>query len=212
MNTSESTSAISKALVAFQAEITNPGKDATGQVGSRRYKYTSLPNLVDHIRKKLASHGMAVIQSVETDERGWVGCTTRIIHDSGEWIESAPLTLPLGNKEDAQGGGIACTYSRRYSLAAMLNLAPDDDDDAASISGGKVVEGKEFTNSVFEGYWYGVFRDNEGTAEFHKSATSILAEVRKTKRWTDPKNKIAYDVTDPELDRVGKSMARQWKK
>jgi len=50
------------------------------------------------------------------------------MHASGEWIRSA-LYVPV-TKKDAQGFGSAITYGRRYSLAAIVGVASDDDDDA----------------------------------------------------------------------------------
>jgi hypothetical protein len=49
------------------------------------------------------------------------------MHASGEWISTA-LHLPAV-KADPQGIGSALTYARRYSLAAMLSVSADEDDD-----------------------------------------------------------------------------------
>lgn len=50
------------------------------------------------------------------------------MHNSGEWVETDPLTLKA-DKATAQGAGSAITYGRRYALAAALGLASDEDDD-----------------------------------------------------------------------------------
>ena len=52
--------------------------------------------------------------------------TTRLIHESGEWIEDT-ASCPLA-KQDPQGLGSALTYLRRYSLSAICGLYADDDD------------------------------------------------------------------------------------
>jgi hypothetical protein len=53
---------------------------------------------------------------------------TTLVHASGQWIKGE---MPIiTNKMDPQGLGSAITYYRRYSLAAMIGVAPDDDDDA----------------------------------------------------------------------------------
>lgn len=57
-----------------------------------------------------------------------------LIHESGEWIESEPITMrPV--KNDPQGIGSCSTYARRYSMAAMLSLNTGEDDDGNGASG-----------------------------------------------------------------------------
>jgi hypothetical protein len=51
---------------------------------------------------------------------------TLLIHSSGQWIMSK-ISAPA-DKPTAQGIGSAITYCRRYSLAAMVGLAQQDDD------------------------------------------------------------------------------------
>jgi len=59
------------------------------------------------------------------------GVITRLMHTSGQWIEST-LWLPVG-KADAQGVGAAITYARRYALQSILGVpAADDDGNAVS--------------------------------------------------------------------------------
>jgi hypothetical protein len=55
-----------------------------------------------------------------------------LIHDSGQWIKSK-IRIPLTNKKDAQEIGSACTYGRRYGLAAMVGLAQVDDDGNSNV-------------------------------------------------------------------------------
>ncbi len=50
--------------------------------------------------------------------------------------------MPIGGGDDRSGAnpaqrvGIAATYAKRYSLLGILGIAPEDDDDAGSQSGG----------------------------------------------------------------------------
>jgi hypothetical protein len=57
--------------------------------------------------------------------------------ESGEYIMANSIMKPV--KNDPQSMGSAITYQRRYSLAALLNLNIDKDDDgnAASIAPAK---------------------------------------------------------------------------
>jgi hypothetical protein len=52
---------------------------------------------------------------------------TRIMHSSGQWIES--LYPVCGISGDHQKMGGALTYARRYSLCSMVGVAADEDID-----------------------------------------------------------------------------------
>ena len=134
MRTSEKSATIAAALYAVHRDLENPRKDAKGQVRGRvDYRYLSLPALIDHAKAALKEAQIAVIQEVTGDTDGTIGVTTRFMHLTGEWLEVGPLVMgvPL---ENSQAIGSAITYARRYALAAALNLAADEDDDAASAS------------------------------------------------------------------------------
>jgi hypothetical protein len=130
MKKSESIANLAKALSAAQGEIKNPTKDSSADTGKYRYGYLSLPALREAITPILAKHGLSVVQSAGSGERGPV-VTTLLMHLSGEWIESDPLAIPVG-KSDAQGCGSAISYARRYALEAMFSLAAEDDDGSAA--------------------------------------------------------------------------------
>jgi hypothetical protein len=70
---------------------------------------------------------IAVVQNPSRPEAGLVGMTTLLLHASGEWLESDPLVVQA---KDAgpQAVGSCLTYLRRYQLAAMVGVAPEDDD------------------------------------------------------------------------------------
>jgi hypothetical protein len=90
-------------------------------------KYASLAQVWEVARKPLTDNGLSVIQPVEEHEHG-IMVTTRLLHVSGQWIESS-ITMPL-DKRTSQAVGSAISYGRRYSLAAMVGVVADDDDDA----------------------------------------------------------------------------------
>lgn len=72
------------------------------------------------------------MQTPSPSDVGMLFLTTRLIHESGEWIEDM-ATVPLP-KNDPQGYGSAMTYARRYALSAITGLYQDDDDgNAASL-------------------------------------------------------------------------------
>lgn len=128
MRSSESLTKISPALVAVLAELQGVVKDAKNP--HFKNDYASLESVVETVRPALAKHELGVIQGPGELHGNALTVTTRIIHASGEWIES-DLQVPLV-KADPQAAGSAITYARRYGLMAMLSLpALDDDGEAA---------------------------------------------------------------------------------
>lgn len=127
---SESIISLSKSLTAFHGEVEKIEKDATNP--HFKNAYSTLDNMIDHTKPILAKHGLSVLQFPGGDgER--ITVRTMIMHTSGEWIESEPLTLKAV-KVDPQGAGSAITYARRYSYAAALSLSLGDDDDGNASS------------------------------------------------------------------------------
>lgn len=127
---SESISEIAKALVAFHGEVKRIEKDGTNP--HFKSDYATLDNIIDETSPLLFKHGLTVMQFPGGDgER--ITVRTIILHRSGEWIESDPLTL-RPTKIDPQGAGSAITYARRYSYAAALSLPLGDDDDGNAAS------------------------------------------------------------------------------
>ena len=122
MDMSPDTSAIFAALPKAQAEVENATKDATGA----RSKYATLAAVMDACKGALNSHGLAVLQLNEPCEPGHIRLRTVLTHESGQWI-SGTLVMPA-TKEDPQIYGSAMTYARRYALAAMVGVCPEDDD------------------------------------------------------------------------------------
>jgi hypothetical protein len=120
MKTSETQTAITKAIVLAQAEITHATKDAKNP--HFKSKYATLEAVIDASKAALLKNGINVFQVVDRD--GFL--TTRLQHESGEWVESE-MTLML-DKQTMQSLGSAISYARRYALAAMLNIAQTDDD------------------------------------------------------------------------------------
>jgi hypothetical protein len=57
------------------------------------------------------------------------------MHASGQWVSSA-LTIPC-LKAEAQGIGAAITYARKYALAAMVGVAPEDEESTLLAKAGK---------------------------------------------------------------------------
>ncbi|HXG71306.1 MAG TPA: ERF family protein [Gemmatimonadaceae bacterium] len=131
MTTSEQINDIATALAGAQSEIQNVTKDAKNP--HFKSDYATLDAITDMVRPAFAKHGLAVVQ-IPTYAEGVVTVQTLVTHSSGQWIKgetSSPIS-----KADPQGIGSACTYLRRYSLAAIAALAQTDDDGNASSNKG----------------------------------------------------------------------------
>ena len=128
MKTSESIVNISAAFVRAQGVINDPAKGTDNAFFST--KYADLHAVLTAIREAFAPHGLGILQFPYTDENGRMGLETRIIHESGEWIEpSLPITVDLGSpKNVGQAVGSLTTYFRRYCAAAAAGVAQADDD------------------------------------------------------------------------------------
>ena len=133
MQTSETIQNLSKALAEFRKEAKQPTRSKIVEVktrtgGSYNYSYTPLEKVVEVIDKIAGKHGLSYLQEAFTDDNGSPAIVTRLMHSSGEWIETRPMIL-ASNNNDAQSQGSAITYARRYQLSALFGIAAEDDDD-----------------------------------------------------------------------------------
>jgi hypothetical protein len=132
MQRSDSIGAIGAALAKAQADIKPAIKDAKNP--HFQQNYADLSSVWEACRAKLAANGIAVVQSPEAND-AQVSITTLLVHASGEWI-SGTLTLKARDASP-QSVGSAITYGRRYGLASMVGVAPDDDDGEGAQGRGK---------------------------------------------------------------------------
>lgn len=91
-----------------------------------RSKYADLTSIWEAARGSLTKNGLSVIQSVEIIETGQMCLSTILGHRTGQWIKSLIPMNPI--KPDPQTMGALITYYRRYTLAAMVGICPEDDD------------------------------------------------------------------------------------
>ena len=135
MRSSEQVDQLAAALVAAQGEFPTVTKGKVARVPTRgggeySYRYADLPDVLAAVQPVLTRHGLSVVGLPDTTEGGRPALTTRLLHASGQWIEATvELFMP---QETPQGQGSAITYARRYGLCGALNIAADEDDDAAA--------------------------------------------------------------------------------
>ncbi len=130
MKTSDSIKQIAPAFAKAQGAVANTIKSAINP--HFKNKYVPLDDLIPVVKSALLSEGIAFVQGAEQSEGDVLHLTTRLMHTSGEWIESTLSMRP--SKADPQGIGSCITYARRYSLAAMVGVVSDEDDDANAAS------------------------------------------------------------------------------
>lgn len=130
IETSETIGALTKAFVQAQGEMEAVAKDSKNPHFKSRY--ASLENVVTTARPVLHKHGLAFSQAPGSIEAGVLRITTRLMHESGEWMQSTLEIPPM--KIDPQGIGSAITYGCRYALMAVLGLPPTDDDGESSMN------------------------------------------------------------------------------
>lgn len=133
MKTSDALDKISPALVAALSAMEGAAKSSNNP--HFRSKYANLEAVVDASRDVLASNGLAVMQGAGHVLDGKLHLTTRILHQSGQWVESE-FAMPLA-KQDPQATLAALTYARRGSLMAILGMPAVDDDGETAMGRGQ---------------------------------------------------------------------------
>lgn len=108
-----------------------------------RSKYASLAAVWDAIREPLTKNGLAITQTFVAGER--LTMLTRLTHASGQSLESFYPIEPMQNTP--QGLASAITYARRYSIASLVGVTADDDDDGNAASPAPVDKKSEFKSA-----------------------------------------------------------------
>lgn len=166
MNTSIETGQLTKALLAFHSKVNKVVKDANNPFF--KSKYASLSNILDTISGPLLDSGLVVVQFPEGEH----GLTTRLMHTSGEWMESTYYMKP--KSDTPQDNGSAITYQRRYAIGAILSLNIDEDDDGNKASGRKADKMSDFDKArLFS--MLGTSTLEEETREYKAAWDSIKA-------------------------------------
>ncbi len=133
LTTSDKINEVGAALALAQADVDGASKDKENP--HFKSAYADLASVWEACRAALTKNGLAVTQ-VPTGEGKVVRLTTLLVHKSGQWI-GGTSTMNAG-QDTPQAVGSCLTYLRRYSLSAIVGVAPEDDDgNEASKGGGK---------------------------------------------------------------------------
>ena len=129
MHTSMAINELAAALAKAQGQMATAKKNQDNPFF--KSKYADLAAIFDAIRGPLSTNGLAIVQGIEDGAVGVI-ITTRLLHSSGQWVESTMTLKPT--KTDPQGVASAATYGRRIGLQALVGVAADVDDDGNEAS------------------------------------------------------------------------------
>ncbi len=122
---------ISKGLIEFHSKIKSVEKTAVNPFF--KSNYATLDSILEYIRPILSECKLSVIQlPIQADNNG-VAIKTILMSESGQYIESDSMAI-TPPKLEAQAFGSVITYTRRYSLGAILSLSFDLDTDGNDVS------------------------------------------------------------------------------
>ena len=136
-NRSEKIDELAKSLSKAQAVMKGASKDSANPFF--KSKYADIASVWEACRAALTENELSVTQMPQTYIRGdsidFV-LETILMHSSGQWMMAVYPIKPV--KDDPQGYGGAITYARRYSLAAIVGVAQEDDDGKAASKQPKI--------------------------------------------------------------------------
>jgi len=140
MNKSDSISKLAQALCEAQKTELFALTDKANPFFKSRY--ADLSSVWSAIRKPLTDNGLSVVQTMDISDSGVIIETT-LLHISGEYISGRLQMTP--EKQTPQGVGSAITYARRYALAAIIGISPEDDDAEGAMNRKAQPKFKEIT-------------------------------------------------------------------
>jgi len=126
----EKITGIVTALGIFQNEVPAISKSSEAGQGNFKYKYGSLPHIIEAIKPHMKKAGLVFTQPIVWRDGNEFIHTTLYHTKTGEKIDSKMLLPEVEFKgmNIVQAKGAIITYMRRYALMAILGLVTDDDD------------------------------------------------------------------------------------
>ena len=134
MQTSENINELAAALAVAQGQMGGAIKGADNPFF--KSKYADLGSVIAAAKDPLAENGLSYVQ-FPFSMNGEVGVTTRLMHSSGQWLQSM-FSIPAP-KTDAHTYGGLVTYCRRFSLQSVLGIPAEDDDGNAVTQAAKTL-------------------------------------------------------------------------
>ena len=141
--------AFAKAQGAFKVNSKNQEVTVCSQKDGKwtkyTYKYLTLSELTEIIRKPFADNGISFEQGLnieyKSEKMAFVTVTTIFRHSGGYESEPKHLSLPAyldGKAKDIQTIGGVITYTKRYALQSLVGISADEDDDGNEACGNTI--------------------------------------------------------------------------
>jgi hypothetical protein len=134
--------ALAKALHEIKPPVKDRKVDFTYNGQRTKYAYADLSSVIEAVKLPLATQGLIITHSLQSDEHKGFGLITTLMHTSGESIHTwYPMADPSTVKPQAFGS--ALTYARRYSISSLIGITSDEDDDGQAAEAPKAPMPKE---------------------------------------------------------------------
>jgi len=125
---------IHEVILALQADPIILVKDKHGQVGSQKTRYADLVQLNQVAMPRLTAFRTIYVTRPNVQDDGRFALEYELIHLPSDTRISGKYPLKLAEQPMQMGSAI--TYSRRYILTSVLNIAAEDEDDDAEAGQG----------------------------------------------------------------------------
>ena len=184
MKSSEETNELALALCLAQGQMGGAVKDSSNPFF--KSSYADLTSVIKAIKQPFADNGLSYTQFPVNSETG-VGVATRLMHVSGQWIESE-FVLPIV-KQDPQAAGSAITYARRYALQSIAGIPTADDDAESAMLRSEQTKTQEYQDMIVDllpsvkAIKDGIAMDDYSTAN---EAWKELSDTEKQLLWKAP--------------------------
>jgi hypothetical protein len=198
MTQSPSIGALAAALSKAQGSLKIAAKDANNPFF--KSKYADLASVWEACRAALTANGLSVAQLTDGDTVETMVMHTTLMHSSGEWVSGKYPIKPT--KNDPQGIGAAITYARRYSLAAMVGIVSDEDDDAETAVGRAKIDSNGHEQQR-KPKWTDDQKEEAG--KIRQELIELGADKLAIALW----NKCAYDPPSDVIDKLTNLLAQQ---
>lgn len=119
---------LAAALAKVQSGMRGATKDTKNP--HLKTKYADLTSVVAAVQPELGNNVLAIMQTNEAGPDGALYLATTLAHTSGQWLRGRLRVdvQPSKGINMSQALGLALTYCRRYSIAAMCCVCTEDDD------------------------------------------------------------------------------------
>ena len=166
---------------------TKEARIATRTGGTYAYSYAPLDEILRTIQPVMSELGLSIAWVGSKVENNTVYSSCRISHRLGHSEESGLFAMPFqndGRMNAAQIVGSASTYAKRYSLLAILGMAPEDDDDAQGTEPDAVRKAKDLRERTGSGVMDTAAREPIDEAQSslptpEEDRTYLIAEIKR---------------------------------